>query len=100
MYLSEAGLPSYINEMTQNTIYRCVRSATEGPDPVLSWTPPVIGARSMKLTLEDRSELPDSDRRYVLTTLRAKNKHSGKSAMDNVRVAVDMDGTTRIHFAR
>ena len=100
MYLSEAGLPSYVNEMTKNTIYRCVRLAMEGPDPVLSWTPPVIGARSMKLTLEDRSELPDSDRRYVLTTLRAKNKHSGKSAMDNVRVAVDMDGTTRIHFAR
>ena len=89
-----------MNENTQNTIYRCVRLAAEGPDAVLSWTPPVIGARPMKLTLEDRSELPDSDRRYVLTTLRAKKKHSRKSAMGNVRVAVDMDGTTRIHFAR
>ena len=97
---AEVGLPSSMGAVTKRALFKSVRSATKGDDPVLQWQPPISGARALKLTLEDRQQLPGSFDRLALVTLRAKEKHCDRPAWDNVRVAVESEEGMKIHFGR
>ena len=57
---AEVGLPSSMGAVTKRALFKSVRSAIKGDDPVLHWQPPISGARALKLTLEDRQQLPGS----------------------------------------
>ena len=89
---AEIGLPLSMGAVTKRALFKSIRSALKGDDPVLHWQPPITGARALKLTLEDRQQLPGSYDGLVLVTLRSKERHCARPAWDNVRVAVDSDG--------
>ena len=64
------GLPSTFNVDVRAAVYSTVQSSTRGNKPLLNWVPPVVGARSLKLTLIDRQQQAGFYDRLVLITLR------------------------------
>ena len=97
---SGEGLPSSIDVAVRNALCQSIASLIRGDDPVLKWAPPIYGARALKLTLEDRQQRPGSYNRLSLVTLRSKETHCERAGRDNVRVAVEYDAGTRLHFGR
>lgn len=75
-------------------------SLIRGEEPVLTWVPPITGARALKLTLEDRQQRLGSYNRLSLVTLRSKELHCERAGWDNVRVAVEYDTGMKLHFGR
>jgi hypothetical protein len=79
---------------------RSIAAATRGADPTLKWQGPVLcGVQLLKMTLENRQELPNSPRRYVLVTLQAKRRPDQPLSADHVKVLVEMDEGDRTYFA-
>ena len=94
------GLPTTLNADVTAALYSTIKTSTRGYEPILNWVPPVVGARSMKLTLIDRQQPAGSYDRLVLITLRSKKLHCKRPAMDNVRVAVEDGHGFNVHFAQ
>jgi hypothetical protein len=59
----------------------------------------VLCGVQLKMTLENKQELPKSPRRYVLVTLRAKRRPDQPLSADHVKVRVQMDEGDRAYFA-
>ena len=97
---ANTGLPSDMPPEETAALWRAIRIASSGENPVLTWTPPIRCASQMKLTLPDYQELPGSPRRLMQQTLRALPEFQGKPALDYVKMDVDMDGHYRSYFAR
>ena len=93
------GLPSTFNVDVKAALYSTAQSSTRGNEPLLNWVPPVVGTRSLKLTLIDRQQQAGSYDRLVLITLRPKKRHCKHPAMGDVRVAVEDGQRYKVHFA-
>ena len=93
------GLPTWLEPAEATALRRSIAAATRGNDPTLKWENPVLCGVQLKLTLENKQELPDSPRRYVLVTLRAKRLPDRPLSADHVKVLVEMDEGDRAYFA-
>ena len=93
------GLPEWLEPEEATALYRSIAAATRGTDPTLKWKGPVLCGVQLKMTLENRQELPNSPRCYFLVTLRAKRRPDQPLSADHVKVLVEMDEGDRAYFA-
>ena len=93
------GLPKWLEPEEATALRRSIAAATRGANPTLTWEGPVLCGVQLKMTLENKQELPNSPRRYVLVTLRAKRRPHQPLSADHVKVLVQMDEGDRAYFA-
>ena len=93
------GLPEWLDRDEATALRRSIAAATRGADPTLTWQTPVLCGVQLKMTLENKQELPNSPRRYVLVTLRATRRRNQPLSADHVKVLVEMDDGDRAYFA-
>jgi hypothetical protein len=57
------GLPGWLEPEEATALRRSIAAATRGADPTLTWQGPVLCGVQLKMTLENKQELPNSPRR-------------------------------------
>jgi hypothetical protein len=94
------GMPKWLAPPAVAALRRAIANARVGIHPLLDWAPPTRAASQLKLTLEDRQQLPGAAKRLVKVTLRALPHFKGTPARDYVTLDVAGDGHDRTHFGR
>ena len=95
-----AELEPVIKSTVRDVIQSRVASSLE--EGSLTWTPPVTWSRAMKMTLENRMKRRGDGRKGPLSSVvfRSTECYHGTARYDNVKVAVETDGYTRMYFGR
>jgi hypothetical protein len=83
------GLPSWIPEASRRAIFRSVARATAAN--ILQWTPPIIVATQLKVTMKDRQTHPEDSKHLQSVILRAMPKFQGVPAQDCVKLLVEVE---------
>jgi hypothetical protein len=81
------GLPSWIPETSRRAIFRSIARATAAN--ILQWTPPIIVATQLKVTLRDRQTTPEDSNHLQSVILRAMPKFQGVPAQNCVKLLVE-----------